>query len=411
MKIIPSDAETSLSIAPSAGHAHYNALDGLRGLAILLVFIVHIYGTADHFKASRVGSIAAFWASGGWMGVDLFFVLSGFLITGILIDTVNYPRFFRNFYIRRALRIFPLFYGVFLLLAALTPVLHLEWLPGHIAYLFYCQNIALAFNHKLLDVAPTVYIGPFWSLAVEEQYYLLWPLTIWLLRDQRRIMKLCLALIGCCIILRFVLIRLLPNQVALYLIYWELPTHWDGLLLGSWLTLALRRWPAEELWRHARWLVWMAVAVLLAVGVYTRTFFFLTPLMETVGFAVIPVVFAGLLLRCFVPGSWELSVFSGRFLRFMGRYSYGIYVYQVLFWPLMILGLHWLSDHLHSRAIAAVVYLMLWFWGTVGLAMLSYRYLESPFLRMKERFAPLRDSSGVMAGKEPRPHQAEGALS
>jgi peptidoglycan/LPS O-acetylase OafA/YrhL len=133
--------------------------------------------------------------------------------------------------------------------------------------------------------------------------------------------------------------------------------------------------------------------------------------METVGFAVIPVVFAGLLLRCFVPGSWELSVFSGRFLRFMGRYSYGIYVYQVLFWPLMILGLHWLSDHLHSRAIAAVVYLMLWFWGTVGLAMLSYRYLESPFLRMKERFAPLRDSFGGLAGKEPRPHQAEGALS
>jgi peptidoglycan/LPS O-acetylase OafA/YrhL len=58
-----------------------------------------------------------------------------------------------------------------------------------------------------------------------------------------------------------------------------------------------------------------------------------------------------------------------------------------------------------------VVYLMLWFWGTVGLAMLSYRYLESPFLRMKERFAPLRDSLGGLAGKEPRPHQAEGALS
>jgi peptidoglycan/LPS O-acetylase OafA/YrhL len=96
----------------------------------------------------------------------------------------------------------------------------------------------------------------------------------------------------------------------------------------------------------------------------------------------------------------------------MGRYSYGIYVYQVLFWPVMILGLHWLSDHLHSRAMAAVVYLVLWFWGTVGLAMLSYKYLESPFLRMKERYAPLQDSpSSLLAGKELKPRQAQGALS
>jgi peptidoglycan/LPS O-acetylase OafA/YrhL len=393
MKTKPSDgADAPWSIAPRAGRAHYQALDGLRGLAILLVFIVHIYGTADHFKASWVGSVASFGAGCGWIGVDLFLVLSGFLITGILIDTVNHPRFFRNFYIRRSLRILPLFYGVFLLLAVLTPVLHLQWQRGHIAYLFYCQNIALAFDHKLMDVAPAVYIGPFWSLAVEEQYYLLWPLTIWLLRDQRKIMRLCLALISCCILLRFVLISLLPNQVALYLIYWELPTHWDGLLLGSWLTLAMRRWPVEELWRHARWLVWLAVAVFLGVGFYTGTFFFLTPLMETVGFAAIPIVFAGLLLRCFVPGSWELRFFTGRFLRFMGRYSYGIYVFQVLFWPIMILGLHWLADHLHSRTIAGIVYLMLWFWGTVAVAMLSYKFLESPFLRMKERWAPSQDT-------------------
>jgi peptidoglycan/LPS O-acetylase OafA/YrhL len=344
------------------------------------------------------------------MGVDMFFVLSGFLITGILIDTVNYPRYFRNFYIRRILRIFPLFYSVFILLAVLTPVLQLQWQRGHLAYLFYCQNIALAFNHKLVDVAPAAYIGPFWSLAVEEQYYLLWPLLVWLIRDQRKIMRLCLALITCSILVRIVLTRLLPNQVALYVIYWELPTHWDGLLLGSWLTLAMSRWPAKELWRKTRWLAAFAVAVLLGVGVYARTFDFRIPAMETVGFVAIPIVFSSLILRCFVPGSLECRIFSGRFLRFMGRYSYGIYVYQVLFWPLMILGLHWLGDHLHSRMAGDCVYLLLWFWGTVAIAVLSYKFLESPFLRMKERLAPTRHAvSGLTAGA--KLHQAEGVLS
>jgi len=379
-----------LPTAPRAGNAHYRALDGVRGVAVLLVFIYHISGTADHFRMSRVGRVAVLGASCGWMGVDLFFVLSGFLITGILIDTVNYPRYFRNFYIRRILRIFPLFYGVFLLLAALTPFLQLQWQRGHLAYLFYCQNIALAFNHKLVDVTPAAYIGPFWSLAVEEQYYLLWPLLVWLIRDRRKIMRLCLALITFSILLRVILTRFLPNQIALYLIYWELPTHWDGLLLGSWLTLAMSRWPVKELWRKMRWLAVLAVAVLVGVGVYARTFDFRIPSMETVGFAAIPIVFSSLILRCFVPGSLECRIFSGRFLRFMGRYSYGIYVYQVLFWPLMILGLHWLGDHLHSRLAGDFVYLALWFSGTVAIAVLSYKILESPFLRMKERLAPSR---------------------
>jgi peptidoglycan/LPS O-acetylase OafA/YrhL len=408
----PPGANPPLSTAFGAGRAHYQALDGLRGLAILLVFMVHAYGTADHFKASRLGSVLTFGAGCGWIGVDLFFVLSGFLITGILMDTLSGPGFFRSFYIRRTLRIFPLFYGVFFLLALLTPLLHLEWRLGHIAYLFYCQNIALAFDPKLLNVPPAVFLGPYWSLAVEEQYYMLWPLAIWLLRDQRKIMRLCLALIICCILLRFVVLRVAPNQAALYVVYWELPTHCDGLLLGSWLALAMRRWPVEVLWRRMQWLVWLAIAAFLCVGVYTRTLFFTTPAMETVGFAAIPVIFAGLLLRCFVPGSWELRIFSAPFLRFLGRYSYGMYVYHVLFWPIMIGWLHWLAGSLHSQTIGSLVYLLLWFWGTVTVAVLSYKFLESPFLRMKDRFAPYRNRPSVARpGDKSDPFPAEKALS
>src|SRR6266567_1195509 len=244
------------STEPTPARAHYLALDGFRGLAILLVFLVHLDGAVSHLKDSWVGTVLILGASWGWMGVDMFFVLSGFLITGILIGSVNDRRYFRNFYIRRSLRIFPLFYGVFLLLLLLTPVLHFEWHPVHIIYLFYCQNIVTTFNGAAGVLRPFVDLGHFWSLAVEEQYYMIWPLIVWLLRDERKIMRLCLLLIGCSIVLRIALISLLPSNLALNFIYKELPTHWDGLLLGSWLALAMRRWPIGELQRRTRWLSW-----------------------------------------------------------------------------------------------------------------------------------------------------------
>jgi peptidoglycan/LPS O-acetylase OafA/YrhL len=379
--------------APRPRQAHYQALDGLRGLAIITVLFAHTFGTSGHLKTTWLGGAIATVGNWGWLGVDLFFVLSGFLITGILIGTVNGPRYFRNFYIRRALRIFPLFYGVFLLLALLTPVLHLEWHIGHIAFLFYCQNIAMAVNPQLATVAPVVSLQHFWSLAVEEQYYMLWPLAIWLLRDERKIMRFCLMLIAGCIILRFALAALLPPNISIMLIYWELPTHCDGLLLGSWLALAIRRWPVEELRRRSRWLIWPAFAALLAAGAYAHSLDFQSPVMETVGFSVIPIVLAGLLLRCFVPGSPALRFCSLRFLQFMGRYSYGIYVYHVLFVPAMQRGLQWLQAHLHSRQLAGLVYLLLWYLSTVMVAVLSYKFFESPFLRLKERFAPIHETT------------------
>jgi peptidoglycan/LPS O-acetylase OafA/YrhL len=366
---------------------HYQALDGIRGLAILLVFLAHIYGTVHYFRATAMGGILAL-AAVGWTGVDLFFVLSGFLITGILIRAVNGPRYFRNFYIRRALRILPVFYGVFLLLAILTPFLHLEWHRGHIAYLVYCQNIAMSFFPGLTVVNPAIYLTHFWSLAVEEQYYMLWPGAIWLLRDERKVMKLCLFLIAFGILLRIALIWLLPSRLALDLVYRGLPTHWDGLLLGSWLALAMRRWSIEQLRRPVQWLLGIGVFVFIGAGLYARSLAFYTPAMEIFGLPALPLVFAGLLFNCFIPGSWELRFFGLRFLRFLGRYSYGIYVYHVLFFPIMVQGLHWLQAHVPSRAAADLIYLLLWCLTSVTVAFLSYRYFELPFLNMKERFAP-----------------------
>jgi peptidoglycan/LPS O-acetylase OafA/YrhL len=377
---LPTNATT---VAPKP--VHYQVLDGFRGLAILLVFIYHAFHTT-HLTALPV-RVLEWVGGGGWVGVDLFFVLSGFLITGILTTSLGAPQYFRNFYIRRSLRIFPLFYGVMLLLLALTPVLRLEWHRGHLSYLVYCQNIGVAMDPVGIGyVQPSVNLSHLWSLAVEEQYYLLWPLTIWLIQDERKIMRLCLYLVGVSLVLRLALLVTLPSEVAWEWAYNMLPTHWDGLLLGSWLAMARRQWSVEELLRRTRWPVVVSLAIIVVVVASTRSLDYHKDPMVAIGYPAIAVTFAGLLLRCLAAGSWQYRFFSLGFLRFMGRYSYGFYVYHRLFSPMTIPGLYWLEAKLHSRFAGAVLYLLLWFAGSIMIAVLSYKYFESPFLNLKDRF-------------------------
>ena len=137
-------------------------LDGLRGIAILIVLLAHldylpIFGSAKYLKYGRTG-------------VDLFFVLSGFLITGILLDTKEFPGYFKNFYARRALRIWPIYYAMLILFFSLLPAIfphhsfHTDW-NAWPYYATYTQNLFYNFPHS----TP---LGPTWSLAVEEQYYM-----------------------------------------------------------------------------------------------------------------------------------------------------------------------------------------------------------------------------------------------
>jgi peptidoglycan/LPS O-acetylase OafA/YrhL len=112
--------------ANPGGFHHIPALDGIRGLAILFVLADHLL-SSNPYTSSAVFNFLSAIRESLWIGVNLFFTLSGFLITGILWDTLHKPNFFRNFYARRALRIFPLYYGFLLTLLALTHVLHFEW--------------------------------------------------------------------------------------------------------------------------------------------------------------------------------------------------------------------------------------------------------------------------------------------
>src|ERR1017187_2368035 len=152
--------------AGSRASAHIPELDGLRGIAALMVVFYHAFfwsmGKGGWpFFPRLVASVTQF----GWLGVDLFFVLSGFLITGVLLKAKGKPRFLKLFYIRRALRILPVYYGFLIVLELLSPSRNTSFVLVSFVYL---SNAA-----PLLGV-PMIY-GPLWSLSVEEHFYLLWP--------------------------------------------------------------------------------------------------------------------------------------------------------------------------------------------------------------------------------------------
>ncbi|NQV27245.1 MAG: acyltransferase, partial [Rhodopirellula sp.] len=194
---------------------HIPALDGVRGIAILMVMSHHftIIGSANPVEKAVSGVLQL-----GWAGVDLFFVLSGYLITGILLDSKRSPHYYRNFYARRVLRIFPLYYAVVLLTFLVLPRLDgslaqiLSNTEGSIGwYITYLSNFAMSrgnhFGYGMLNVT--------WSLAIEEQFYLVWPLFVCVMRPQT-LLRLCLSLIVGAPLLRLSLVLQSASWVTVY---------------------------------------------------------------------------------------------------------------------------------------------------------------------------------------------------
>jgi peptidoglycan/LPS O-acetylase OafA/YrhL len=158
---------------------HLPELDGLRGLAILLVLFFHFAADLPR-NVIFLGPVYF-----GWSGVGLFFVLSGFLITRILLRTRRAEGYFRSFYVRRALRIFPLYSGVLAfctLLFVLFPVLR-PMFPGDRDRIFHW--LYLGNWTPLLAGEDQRRMGTFWSLAIEEQFYWIWPFIVWKVRPSR----------------------------------------------------------------------------------------------------------------------------------------------------------------------------------------------------------------------------------
>ncbi len=192
-----SSADVTAPALEARSGKYIPALDGLRGLAILAVFFHHYGAGGIDSSAAAVRWIATVCGL-GWSGVDLFFVLSGFLITGILYDTRNDPAYYRKFYARRTLRIFPIYY-LFAAIALLIVPLS-AWHKGDIFFLVYLGYPAALTWPALVSVL--IRITHLWSLSVEEQFYMLWPWLICRLRTPSRILILRAAAIVASLVLR-----------------------------------------------------------------------------------------------------------------------------------------------------------------------------------------------------------------
>ncbi len=358
---------------------HIPALDGVRGLAILLVLLHHCY-LQPHPGAPFLQLLYQV-SHAAWAGVDLFFVLSGFLITGILFDSLGSKDYFPTFYKRRVLRIFPLYFAAIGLALACTYPLHLAWHGRQWLLLAYLQNVGLRppFDYQISRV---ISFNHFWSLAVEEQYYLAWPLVVFLLRDARRLMVLAVCGSAAALALRVVLAAHGVNSEYLFT---STPTRADALLMGGALSLALRSFGREPVQRALKWLCPAALAAILAVSITNHGFFWPDPGVATYGMSLTVLWGVGLIALSIEKGTLVQSVFSGSVLRFFGRYSYGLYVWHIAVFSALK---PWYMARYGTGPASALIANLLCIAGSIVVAVVSYRGLESPFLRLKGKLAP-----------------------
>ncbi|MCE9671876.1 acyltransferase [Myxococcus stipitatus] len=367
-------------------HGHLPVLDGVRGLAVLLVVFFHTTHLSDQSVAGR----ATWWLAGaGWTGVDLFFVLSGFLITGILWEAKGQTYYFRNFYARRFLRIFPLYYAAlavsFLVLPPLVGRLHLDeriTTDGAVWYLLYLSN----FYQLWVDTTHPI-LGVVWSLAIEEQFYIVWPFLIAAV-SYRGAIRLCLGTIALAILVRVGLTLWGASEESTYVVTF---CRVDSLALGALLSLALRHPEGKGLsafpWmRYAPWLALpvVAAAIALPVGPAFKT------VIRTGGYTAVGILYTLLVYKVVSAerGSLLNRVLSNRVLLTYGKYSYAIYLVHS---PLdAILRRTVLKTPLKQVAGSdfpmQVVFYLVAASLSLGLALVSWNLFEKHFLKLKDYF-------------------------
>jgi peptidoglycan/LPS O-acetylase OafA/YrhL len=359
---------------------HLPELDGIRGVAIVWV-VFHNATDRVAGPAHGLSYLLMLFAHTGWIGVQLFFALSGFLITAGLLATQHAPRYFRDFYARRALRILPLYYAVLVALlvicprfAAATPLQGEHQLPLWLFTANLGQALPLGFAH-------------FWSLSVEEQFYLLWPLVVgWL--PPKRLLPACAA-----IALGALLVRAAMSVAGAdsWTIYSNTACRMDALALGG-AGACLLYLSAARAWfvRHLRLL--MTVTMLLFIlgipvtHVYSTTDF----VGQTLGYALLALCAAVFVTVIAVGGAGRVThlrrLLAAAPLRSLGKYSYAIYVFHNLLHRLW--GDPWLVAHFGPQPAPAIVlaYALAVLFASYVLALCSYQLLEKHFLRLKRHF-------------------------
>jgi len=361
---------------------HLPALDGLRGLAILLVLPHNLRRITEPFDAVSLGWVKL--GDMGWIGVQLFFVLSGFLITRILLSTQTASNYYSGFYARRTLRILPLYYFTMIVWLGVLLTFGLGVLPER---LFDWSQWVFLSNWTQPFYATGNGLAHFWSLAVEEQFYLVWPLVV------RLVMKRSSAL-GVLRLCGLVAMTSLGIRVVMLATGWPSETVYefticrmDALAMGGAVAAALVV-PGlkEKLLPWAVALRWAPLTIFVVGAALSRGYRQTGAMAQTAGYTLLAAAFALWVLSIALAKADEHVALRTRAMRTFGKYSYALYVFH---FPLAMAresvfaqlgGLGRMSvamDVASVVASAAVVF---------GLAMLSYRFLEAPILRWQSQF-------------------------
>jgi peptidoglycan/LPS O-acetylase OafA/YrhL len=362
-------------------------LDGLRGVAILLVLVGHYFAVPGTGAASLLNG---YWFRLGWTGVDLFFVLSGFLIGGILLQVRDSPNYFKTFYARRFFRIIPLYYAWILIYIVLSIIggTFLSTRVGSVqkidisilAHFLFLQN----FHEFLKSTVSFWWFSSTWSLAVEEQFYLVAPLLVRYLPKRVLAVVLVFVTFGAPI-LRFAIRN--GFSEGPWLAYRLMPCRADSLAVG---VLAALLWnnPKTRAWLEAHALVLYGLFAILFAGVaYLWRWYSdpLLPLTQTVGYTWLALFFAvWLLLVLSRRASLLAALMRFGFLRDIGGVSYCIYIiHTAVFLFCHQILLHALPVVTDGKA-AAVTFLAAYM--TYAIAKFSWRFFEQPLLRRGHAF-------------------------
>ncbi len=377
---------------PGAIRGHDPALDGLRGLAALLVYIFHYGGglKSPYLVVRLFGELSA----AGWVGVELFFVLSAFLITGIFLDSLRNPHArhrIRNFYARRILRLFPLYYATLAICAiAMLAMGHgFKDVRGLYLYVFFLQDLP-----RLATIARQVSTLPlfhFWSLALEEQFYILWPFLLLIFRTSRAAIGLCLGTfsvsVAFCLTV-FGMRHTVSSETAHDLGSFLL-THAGAFALGALIAILLREPSHSAVVPYARIAFAAGLALYITSSLLCHTFTLTPRLQFCLGLPAVWLASAAAIPLILHPGL-PRSFCSLAALRFLGRVSYGFYVFHLLLKGLFdAIGSHY--AHADSGSYYQFIRLVAGFPITLAVSWVCYQLFEVPFLQLK-RFFPMRSS-------------------
>jgi peptidoglycan/LPS O-acetylase OafA/YrhL len=368
-------------------------LDGVRGIAVLLVLLCHS-DMIQHMPVPQVlrpvplpGLLEL-----GWSGVDLFFVLSGFLITGILLDTRNSKNYFSSFYARRALRILPLYFiSVFAYFHLALPMVHHfgRWqsLSNSLEpwFWFHLSNWKIAFGGS------ANWLAHFWSLSVEEQFYLFWPLVVFS-AGRRWLPYVCLAFIGASFSLRCIYAH---SNFGVMFLYELTPFRIEPLALGSLGAALVRNWRILSFLQNGRFLLgaascgFLVLCVALLIGRSTSVG---NLPMATYGFTAFAIIYGCLVLYAYVHSgspTRAAALLRKPVLRAFGKYSYAIYVFHYPIFIVYGLAVQRASVVLpeQSRFIFWLLALVVGIGMSYAAALLSWHLVEKHFWGLKHSFS------------------------